>query len=386
MSSSSSVGSSSQESIPHPHNIQSIPGSGSGAAKIAKAKASKIEALMKRSFGQRFGDYNPYSPLESEKVKPVIGILGTSTAGKSSIIAALKAMEPDLVEQGIDLACEQVIMNYLELAHPEEINFLNSVLEKKPQNNQIFESLVKKKFNFKEGVSEEDKIKAKVAIDLLDKAVEKGDRSGDISTEKMELWMLEEVISSGLNNNLSIFDVVEIGALFDRAISNNLALPGASGKAYFKKIPLQIALVYCPFHLLTERLKERTRKAIESKQYIEMRIGTFPLFQYAHLFGPKKHPDDPVVETITRKMVEEAFSENYDAEIKVERENNPDALIGKDIEADKIKSQEKLLKAFGFNDPQINSLELTPRFKGYEWLIDTSKTTPEGAAELLQKG
>lgn len=327
--------------------------------------ANLAKRILAQSFDAQFKDYTAFHHFGEGEI---MVLLGTSTAGKSSIISSLKKIEPERIEQGIDMASCQQLLDYLEFAHHEDYVFLQSVLQPKDNDIHILDAFFGKKFPFKQNISELDQSKARELVDKLTKQIDE-----DIPFPQMEGKMLDEVISFSVCGKASIFDVLEIENVFRHVLKSNF------------HAPIKIALVYCPFKLLTERMAERNRKALENNDFLEIRAGPFPLFQFARLFGPKQNDDDLVIETLTREDVEKAFDINFDIEVDLMKKENPEEMAKKDIQKDREVGKNYLLQALGFTDPKIQQVELTPLFKRYDFLIDTSKVKPEESARIIQK-
>ncbi|HEV8052495.1 MAG TPA: hypothetical protein VGP47_08370, partial [Parachlamydiaceae bacterium] len=65
----------------------------------------------------------------------VFVLVGTSTAGKSSIIYELIKQNPEMVERGVDLAYVSIPFAYLNKHHPKEMAYLESMIE--PTKDEI---------------------------------------------------------------------------------------------------------------------------------------------------------------------------------------------------------------------------------------------------------
>ena len=82
------------------------------------------KSILNQSFSTQFADFKAFHHFGEGEI---IVLLGTSTAGKTSIIKALKQIEPERIEHGIDLACRQSCLDYIEFVYPEDYRFLQSV-------------------------------------------------------------------------------------------------------------------------------------------------------------------------------------------------------------------------------------------------------------------
>lgn len=331
-----------------------------------KPIASKLaERILAHSFAVQFKDYQTFHHFGKGDV---IVLLGTSTAGKSSLIKSLREIEPKRIEHGIDLASRLEALNYLENNYKEEYEFLQSVLQPKKDGMNILYAIFNRSFYFKENVSENDKAHAQKLAMKLSEQIDK-----NINKPLIDCKMLDEVVEFSMCGKSSVFDIIEIESVFRHIINRRF------------HAPIRIALVYCPFHLLSERIAERNKKALEGKHFEEVRAGVFPLLQYAKLFRPKEKDNEIVIETITRKMVEEAFEKNFAIGVEYMEKMDPEELKKRDLKKEHHEKKSDLLQAFGFTKPGIQEVELTPRFKRYDYLIDTSKATPEEAAKVFKK-
>jgi hypothetical protein len=133
-------------------------------------------------------------------------------------------------------------------------------------------------------------------------------------------------------------------------------------------MPMRFVLAYCPFGLLTKRIADRNKSAMENKDYHELRKGTFALFQFARLFRPKENENEITYDTVTRQMVEDAFESNFFP---------PDSLDEEKIQKEKETSKNDLLNALGFVNLAIKEVDLVPRFQGYASIINTSKPSSD---------
>lgn len=83
-----------------------------------------------------------------------------------------------------------------------------------------------------------------------------------------------------------------------------------------------------------------------------------------------------VLFTITRQQLIENFDKLFE-DWKV--------LGNVDVSDKYYEELKKVINAFGFSDPSIQSINYTPRFKEYDAIIDTSITDPATSARILQK-
>lgn len=338
-------------------------------------KSESQETVITEKSKQVLGK-NPVEQLP--KLGPVTVLIGPSSVGKSSMIAELRKLMPDLEESGPDLAGFQTVLAWLENQQhvsKEDYSFLKSTLKSKNNDIQILDAISGGVFSFKENVSIEDQERAKKIASILKKPT---DTFAEKMGEDLEKIMLDKVLIFSEQGKPAIFDTMFVDNVFKHTIN---------------KTPIKTALIYCPFHELTVRLAKRTEKALKENELSEVRIGPRPLMQFAEIFGPKTRETDVVVDTVTREMVKNDFDTNFDAWLKLEEIPRLDKLSAEkkekrlqELEVERRDNKEKLLEALGFVDPSIKQVEITPRCPGrYDTLIDTSKSSPAQSAAKIKK-
>ncbi len=107
--------------IPHP-----------GAEKVARLERAIEHSLELQKAESHF------LPL----VGRVIVLIGTSSVGKSSIIAAMRAQDADLQETGGDLVGLDSAYNHFKKNQSVELAFLQSVLKPKPHQTHIHDAVI----------------------------------------------------------------------------------------------------------------------------------------------------------------------------------------------------------------------------------------------------
>lgn len=350
-----------------------------GAETSHHIKADHIKTpTLKESTSERiFKSTLEDKPLEGKPIGHVTVLIGTSSVGKSSIIAALKEFDPSLEESGPDLVGYQSALNFLELQEivpREDYQFLKSVLKPKTHDVHILDAISGGSYEFREDVSKEEKEKA---ILIAQKLKTPTDQFAEEIGKNIEEIMFDKVLAFSKEGKNAIFDTLFVDNVFKHHIS---------------RAPIKTVLIYCPFHELTNRLEKRNKEALEKGNKSEIRPGPYPLFQFAKLFGPKQEPSDRVIDVITRAMVEDDFDKNFNAWIEIEEVQKLQLLREEDkekrlheIEERRESEKQILLAALGFTDPSIEEIELTPRSKRYDEFIDTSRTKPPESAEILKR-
>jgi hypothetical protein len=314
---------------------------------------------------------------EKKEMGDVIVLVGHSSGGKSTIINAIKEFEPKRGEEGSDLTGANYIYEFMEKNHEkhgvsnDDWEHLHSVLIPRKDNWHIHEAVSKEEgtnaeeYGFKPNTSIVDQTRAiKTAAALRGPVNE----FVAISCKDIDDIVMNKVLEQAKLGQDTVFDILDV----DKVASHPLS----------KEVRVKSVLVYCPFHTLSERVAGRNRKAIESGNLQEVRAGTFPLAQFAELFGPRQlsNRDEDVIDTVTRQTVEEDFDSNYDAGIEDMRRRNPEEAkrmtLDGSFERDRVRGKKELLTSLGFTelDPPHKSIELVPR-KKYDVRIDSSDSS-----------
>ncbi|CDR34572.1 hypothetical protein [Criblamydia sequanensis] len=317
-----------------------------------KKKGAYCDLFSKKSFCIQIKDYSAFHCFGKGHI---FILVGSSSAGKSTFIQKFIEKHRDTQVQGIDQQSFKMAIEFIKTHYPDEVSFLNEVLEIREDDLHLLHAALWESYFFKNEVLEDEKIRTRQILKKIADHLRKNLWGIPL---KRECLLLEKVFLDSQKGKNTILDLLSVETIFHALIKNRFIAP------------ITLTLVYCPFDRLIHRIKERNRKAIESGEYHEIRKGLFPLFQFAHHFEARKRKEDPVFDILSRKQVEKSFEELFDY---IFQEN----LHKQEVQKEKENGRLALLKAFGFHDSSIENIELTPRYKRYDFIIDTSKTYPE---------
>ncbi len=279
----------------------------------AKAYLDRVhEFFMEKSFQAQVFDYQKFGSYWNGRV---IALIGGSSAGKSTIIKALRDLDRGMIEEGPDITGARFIYDYMEQNHEqfgvsrEDWDHLHAVLVPKEENWHIHDAVMIGESlpneAFKTGTSIVDRKHVFKTAEALQKPVLKvvestGSLQGQI--------VLDRSLRHSKKGSNVVFDILDI----DEVRSHPIA----------KQTQMMAVLVYCPFDKLTERLAERNHKALSGETGLnEVRAGTFPFIQYAELIRPKQPNDseNDVIDRVTKRAAIDAIEQNFDAGIEVLR-------------------------------------------------------------------
>ncbi len=336
---------------------------------------ARMQSVMDDSFKAQFRDYNHFRQYG---MGDIVVLVGTSTAGKTSIIKALKQLESDRLEDGGDLRCLAIKLKVMTKYKPNEIEILRRVM-KTPLD--ISKAVGSTERSWKIEVSSKDKLEAEEAIQRIKKtgdsfsAKEKEDIHS--SFQNMELEMFDDAFEYSRMGGNIIFDVLNIDVLAKHVLMRNF-----DG-------PMRVVLTFCPFHVLSSRMEQRNKEAVESGELSNQRIGEFPLMQFSEIYTQKEKGQRPF-ERLTREQVTQAFDENFDRGTTANREAA--RLEGrkfpspKEISKEKEKLRADFLKNLGFKEG-IDVVEVAPKNQDfYHLFINSNHLIPGESAKIIHSG
>lgn len=322
--------------------------------------------FMEKSFKAQIADYRYF---HRHWMGDIIVLVGTSTAGKTSIIKALKQMEPDRVEDGGDLRQDVAAVKHFRNNFPEEVAMLEKVMD----SLDIIKAVFSPSRSWKLGVSHQEKMESEVAIQRIQALVDSE------STEEIEALsvfhnldqqMFDDAFERSRQGGSTIFDV-----LYVEEVTSHAQMRNFDG-------PMRVVSVYCPFYLLSSRMERRNKEARESGNLMNQRVGEFPLKQFSQVYT-RRNEGQRALEVITLAQATHAFNENFDQRIIDHRQRGRELRSDKEIHAEKVKFRRCFLRDLGFT-ANVDRVEIAPRNPHlYHLLLNSGNLTPEASAKIL---
>jgi len=332
----------------------------------------RIQQVVDSSFKTQFLDYDSF---RNYGMGDVVVLVGSSTAGKTSIIKALMQIEPNRLEDGGDLRGLKLDAALLQKYNPNEFDILKGLMND-PLSVGI--ALWSEQRSWKADLSKEDIAKGEEAIERIKKSrascPDEERRDAKNQSINVESEMFNDAFErSSLGQNV-ILDILDIDTL-----AKNILVRNFNG-------PLRTALVFCPFHVLSSRMEKRNKESAENKEFSNQRIGDFPLIQFSQIYGQRKNGQTTTFERLTRDQVIQTFNINFDRKIAANAQKGSKSLSETKLLADKESSLACILDNLGFKDG-IDSVEIAPKNQHlYTHFINSSVLAPECSAKFIHAG
>lgn len=333
-----------------------------------KISMQKMQDLfMEQSFKAQFTDHRYFHRYS---MGDVVVLVGTSTAGKTSIIKALRQIEPDRIEDGDDLRTDAINLEYFKKRCPDEVAMLEKVMEPSDIPRAVFSP----DRPWKKSVSCSEKIAAEEVIQRIKKMADSVPEAEIHALfRNMKPQMFDEAFERSRRGGSIIFDVLNVNAVANHALMRNF-----NG-------PMRIVLVYCPFYMLSSRMEKRNREAEERGNLMNQRMGEFPLVQFSQIYTQKDN-NQRTLEVITRTQAIKAFDENYDKGIMGDRIAGRKLPSEEEILANKAKFCHSFLSDLGFVDG-VDKVEIAPRNQHlYQIFLNSGILTAKDSAKILHEG
>lgn len=332
---------------------------------------SRREAVILDSFKAQFRDYNKFHQYG---MGDIVVLVGSSTAGKTSIIQALKQIERDRLEDGGDLRGCATDLKVLAKYAPNELEILKHVFVN-PLDIPLATFYGDRPW--KTGITDQEITTAEAAMKRIKERVDGfSEEEKDYNRrlfENMELEMFDDVFELSRQGKNVILDAMLIDKL-----SSHILMRNFNG-------PIRIVNAFCPFHELEARMEKRNKEAVESGQLSDQRIGEFPLTQFSEIYT-KKEKGQQTFEKLERKQVLDAFNTNFDRRVESDRLKGKKLPSAQQIEKDKKELLAYVLVNLGFEDG-VDVVKVAPKNQHlYKVFINTSKSLPHESAAMIHQG
>lgn len=234
-------------------------------------------------------------------------LIGTSTAGKTSVTRQLAKEAPGLVELGLDdyadLHVAEMDADLLRTHTPELYEAMAPAFAH--AEDIAYAIFGDKEPKWKPGISKETLEKAQKALTAA-KAIKES--FPHVEMENVKARMMEEGMRLSSRGRPVIFDLWQPNDA-DKFVQHMI------DKQYYA--PLKRGLAYCPFHVLAERVRKRNIDAMASGHPEDRRDPLIPLDQFPGFYRPAEE-GDAIIDTLHRNGadgVEEAFESAFQQRI-----------------------------------------------------------------------
>lgn len=361
-------------------------------------------------------------------------LLGTSTAGKTSIIKELMSKNPRWNESGLDMYFPLIDAKIVQKRAPVLYAKLAASMEPKYIGNAVMGD----KPHFKPNSTKEEQAAAEAALKEIDKmgwfdlpakdadniqkaepelykivaqAMEHRDIALTIFGERTEKWkqiptdaqkkalkvlrgkkatipfaqkeffeeheriMAKDAIESAVRGQDIILDTWMPEAFLNHMIETN------------NFVFLKIGLVYCPLTVLAERIRKRNSHALKSGNDEDYRAALMPFEQLSDFYKPAKS-GDTIIDTYQRADIEKALESAFKQEKEFLKRSPLDPEANKKF--DKLEkyfaeTKERILTNLGFTTPAITQVNITPKHKGINYLFNTHVLESAQAADIIEE-
>lgn len=299
-------------------------------------------------------------------------LLGTSTAGKTSIMRRLMEEVPNSIGTSMDEYGPDHDADLIREHAPELYAKMALAMEHSDIAYAVFAG-AGDAVRWKENLSEEVIQNAKEALEQARQQIDSFPR---VPFAVVESRMMDHIISASTKGKNVVFDIFDSNLFLEQMIQKNFYAP------------LKRGLVYCPFHILAERVIQRNVKALDFGGHPEdWRPPIQPLMEFIQFYKPAED-GDTIIDTLHREQVELAFESAYKQEVAYWGERasiDPHAGERQEMllrDHDKLKG--KITANLGFSHLGVTEVNITPKFKGFDYLFNTHVMKPQEAAAIIR--
>jgi hypothetical protein len=225
----------------------------------------------------------------------MIILVGSSSTGKSTKINKMIEQDPSLKEYGFDLYFQETIAMGIKDNFKSKYDVISRTMDSKNITNAVFGE--PRIFNTED--ADLQKL-ANNALNAIREELEEGSSKKDIfkflpeGNSDLALEMFDAMakdLDEGINTVADVLSHEEVETFLDRH-------PDLRGR-------IHVIHTYCPLATLSERVNKRNKEAFKANNIGEMRIGSFPIDQYAQIHR-KTTPND-AVDTLTASIFKRIY-------------------------------------------------------------------------------
>jgi dephospho-CoA kinase len=317
------------------------------------------EKAYKESMNRSFNIMLAIRHLEKFGTGRIIFLYGTSSSGKSSICKGIKKLAPHYLIDSLDKAHDRDLVNVLRNFFPKELEDIQKAIAIHNIATAIFFDKNEEEFHFLKESSIELRIRAKEACLRI------REQQGKVTEKLNPKRAVEDMFESAFRNSKKGKTVIIDSPDFKHFILYK--------ESVLFNCPLFLGLVYCPFSVLSQRIDQRNKVAMNKKKFLQARYGIFPFLQFADLYEAIPSTNNITLGRLYREEVKYVIEKH--AKIYAKKVNiNSRKFINN--------CQENLLGLLHFSNPSFNSVNIAPRYP-YDIIFNTLEETPEGSAGVL---
>ena len=297
----------------------------------------------------------------------IVVVYGPSSVGKTTVLNLLQKKFNTSIFDSIDATYLKAMVPNLKKINPEAYKTLSSVMT----DDQIATSLFTRRYQFKGGSNQQE---VQNAVNLLNDLTKDWDVLVDtLNLKKAESDMFKLAIEKATHGEaffLEITDYESFKQTMGQVMAAQPDTPPVTVKSYF---------LYMSPKTLSQRILLRSQKAMDDKNPLDERFGTFMFNQLAALVKPKTSTDQFSLGTFDRQELLAIFQKHFDLGLKhfpIPTDVDPNAA--KNMEK---KEKQQLLNDFGLTNQE--KVELTPKYP-YDLVVfmDSDQASEKAATTI----
>lgn len=284
---------------------------------------------------------------------PIIVLFGTTSAGKSSIAKKLQAKHHwELFS--IDEEVGRLNLFVIAEHFPLEYKLLKSTMI---DDKAILSAVFYAKYNFKLYVCDEEKTQVMcLAPKIKQYFLEDNEDFADILEQ-----MYDRIITASKNNQTCILDEVYYKYFVAYLTSQSF------------HAPMTFVQVYCAWNTWHERISDRNTQAFANKDFLNTRIGLWPVMQFKMLYKTQTNPME----------ITFGWIGDEDICIALQRRNQEKKQFGMKRRNDNHPVEDIQKEMLGYFQVQKERQVPITSATAYDFYVDTSKNDSDECAKII---